>query len=832
MERLPVEEILPELRTILGPGRRLVLQAPPGAGKTTSIPLALLDETWLASKKILMLEPRRLAARAAATRMAALLGEPVGATVGYRVRFDSKVSAKTRIEVITEGMLTRRLQVDPELQGVGLVIFDEFHERHLHSDLALALCLDAASALHDDLALLIMSATLDGERLAGWLDAPLLVSAGRSWPVEIHYTATPPQGSISTVTATAVRRILPETSGDVLVFLPGAGEINRVAEKLHDLPVVLHLLHGNLPLDEQQRAINPDAEGRRKIVLATNLAESSLTIEGIRVVVDSGWAREARFDPNKGFTHLALTRISRASADQRTGRAGRQAAGICYRLWTEGMQRSLLQHGVAEIMQADLASLVLELAQWGVTDRTRLQWLDSPPAGAFRQAHDLLNGLGALDHRGRITLRGREMLALPMHPRLAYMVLQARDMGLAGNACDVAALLAERDLFSGSGQTRYCDFAIRLSAMQNWRNHGHKGVMPLGANPQACAAVEHVARQWRKLLGADTPVTDAADKAGMLLALVYPERIAQHQGGSGRYRMANGHATSLGDDCLLPRTEWLAVAELSGNPDENRIRTAAVFQPQWLEELFPEQLAWVEEIIWDTVSETVVAQQTRRYQSLVLESKPLTQAGEAPIRTAMLEGIRQMGLDALPWTDDARQLQARVACMRIWFEQESWPDMSDARLLDSLGDWLLPYLSGIRRREHLVRLKMTEILRSTLDWQKLQRLDTAAPTHLPVPSGSHKRLHYTAGEPPVLAVKLQELFGLAETPRIADGKVAVLLHLLSPAQRPIQITQDLQSFWLHTYAEVKKELRGRYPKHPWPDDPMNAPPARHTKPRK
>ncbi len=832
MDELPIQALLPEVRAALATRRRLVLQAPPGAGKTTGVPLALLDEPWLAGRSIVMLEPRRLAARAAAARMAALLGERVGERVGFRVRFENQVSSRTRIEVVTEGILTRRLQQDPALEGVGLVIFDEFHERHLHSDLALALCLDTANALREDLGLVVMSATLDAAPVAALLDAPLLTSEGRAYPVDIRYLPREPDARIADVAIAGVRRALTEEAGDVLVFLPGSGEIRRVAEALGaELPpsVCLHALYGDLPLAEQQQAIVPDAQARRKVVLATNIAETSLTIEGVRVVVDSGWMRAPRFDPRSGLTRLETVRISRAAADQRAGRAGRLGPGVCYRLWSEATQRSLAAFAPPEILTADLAPLALDLAQWGVAEATALGWLDPPPAGALAQARELLTELQALDADGRITAHGSALAGLPLHPRLAHMLVRAKPLGLGGLACDIAALASERDVLRGSAGQRECDFSARLEVLQA---HRREGARAYDADPAACAAVERAARQWRHLLGVPAPRPEDIPAAGGLLALAYPDRIGQRRGEDGqRYLLSGGRGATLPAGCSLSRDEFIVAADLDGAGDDARIRTAAGVTLAQLEALLGERLIWREDVRWDVAEQAVVARRVRALGALTLERAALDKPARERITAAVLDGIRALGLDALPWSDEARQLQARVLSLRHWLPDDDWPDLSDAALNATLDTWLGSYLDGITRRAHLQRLDLVAILTDALGWDRARRLEQLAPTHVTVPSGSRKRLHYEPGKPPVLAVKLQEMFGLADTPRVADGRVAVMLHLLSPAQRPIQVTQDLRGFWERTYTEVKKELKGRYPKHPWPDDPWSAPPTARAKPR-
>lgn len=833
---LPVEEALPALRAALAAGNAAVLQAPPGAGKTTLVPLALLDEPWLAGQRILILEPRRLAARAAAARMSALRGEAVGETVGYRIRFDSKVSARTRVEVLTEGILTRRLQGDPDLKGVGLVIFDEFHERHLHADLALALCLESQHALRDDLRILVMSATLDGAAVARLLDgAPLITSEGRSFPVDIRYLPRDPEGPLAEVVARAVLQALNEGEGDVLAFLPGAWEIRRsqalIESALGDRPVTVTPLYGDLPWERQDQAIRPLA-GRRKVVLATPIAETSLTIEGIRVVVDGGYARVPQFDPGSGLSRLVTQRIARANAEQRAGRAGRTAPGICYRLWGENTQRGLIPQPIPEIRSADLAPLALELAAWGARDPGQLAWIDPPPAAALAQASELLTDLDALDREGRITDTGRAMVRLPLHPRLAHMLRAAEALGLAATACDVAALLTERDVLTGEAR-RSRDFGARLDALAAYRREGRKGAQAHHADAGGCTRADQAARQFRRLTGT-TEARDGerSEHGGLLLAFAYPDRVAEQRSAGGlRYLLANGRGARLPDDEMRLRQPLIVVASLDAREVEGLIHLAAPVSEDDLRVHLAAHITTGEQIVWDAREEAVRAERRECFGALVLAARPLGRPEPEAVRTAMLEGVRQMGLDALPWSPELRQWQVRVRCLREWLPEEDWPDVSDEALRANLEHWLAPYLDGVTRRVHLARLDLGAALRGMLDWRQQQRLEEGAPTHLAVPSGSRLRLEYTAGEVPVLAVKLQEMFGCAETPRIAFGRMPVTLHLLSPARRPIQVTQDLRGFWDRTYAEVKKELKGRYPKHPWPDDPWNAVPTRHARRR-
>lgn len=824
---LPIEEALPALRTALAGTGTVVLQAPPGAGKTTRVPLALLDEAWLGGKTIVMLEPRRLAARSAAVFMARGCGEEVGGTVGYRIRFDNRVSARTRIEVMTEGVLTRRLQSDPELQGVGLVIFDEFHERSLQSDLGLVLCRDSQNALRDDLRILIMSATLDGDALARRFGAPLVRSEGRSFPVDIRYLPDSGPSRLPDSVSRAVIQALREEGGDILVFLPGASAIRQTLAQLEPQPackgVMLHGLYGEMGMEAQQAAITPDPNGLRKVVLATNIAETSLTIEGVRVVIDSGWQRVPRFDPATALGRLETVRVAQASATQRCGRAGRLGPGVCYRLWGESVQQGLVPYNQPEILVSDLAPLALELALWGVREVNDLEWIDPPPAAHLQQARDLLQSLEALDAEGRITATGRAMSEWPLHPRLAHMLLRAAEIRFGGEACDVAALLSERDIMRLAGDERRCDFSQGVAALHRLRRGGKGAARELGADALASSAVERVAGQLRRQLKVDAPANLPSDETiGLLLALAYPDRIARRrQGRDERYLLANGRGAMMQTGCALQGQEWLVISELDSSGDEDRIRRAATFDPELFGRYFAPQLEAREVVAWDSRSSSIRCEMVVGFGALVLKSRPLDAAPERLVR-AMLDGIRQMGIAVLPWNENAVNIRQRVQFLRHWQPEQEWPDLSDKTLLDSVEDWLAPYLSGMTRRDHLARLDMTAILRGMLDWERQQRLDEGAPTHLTVPSGNSRRIDYSDPEAPFLAVKLQELFGLAETPMLAWGRVPLTLHLLSPAQRPIQVTRDLRGFWERTYAEVKKELKGRYPKHPWPDDPWSA----------
>lgn len=838
MNALPIDAILPSLRQALGERDEAVLEAPPGAGKTTRVPLALLDEPWLAGQGILMLEPRRLAARAAAERLAAELGEKVGDTVGYRIRLDSKVGPKTRIEVVTEGILTRRLQDDPALEGVGLVIFDEFHERSLDADLALALTLNGRELLRDmPLKVLVMSATLEGERLSALLDeAPVVRSEGRMFPVELRWGRPWQAGEfVEPRVVQTVLQALADEPGSLLVFLPGQAEIRRVAEQLGEAlagrdEVLLCPLHGELELSAQRAAIEPAPPGKRKVVLATNIAETSLTIDGVRVVVDAGLARVPRFDPGSGMTRLETQRISRASATQRAGRAGRLEPGVCYRLWSEAQHEQLPAYGTAEILQADLAGLALQLGRWGVAPE-ELAWLDVPPAAAYAQARELLARLGALNDSGALNAHGQAMAELPAHPRIAHLLLRGQALGLGSLACDVAALLGERDILRGAGADLHERTA--LLAGESAGNRASRG---------AVQRAKQLARQFRGYLRGK-PSEAVADPdhprwLGALLAFAYPDRVArQRREGGGEYRLANGRAAQFGEPDALMKEPWLVVADLGSRQGqrEERIYLAAALDAALFDSVLAEQVRVHDELDWDEREGVLRAERQRKVGELVLSREALPGLDAEARSRALLGLVRRKGLELLPWTPELRQWQARVNLLRrLDLEgkgESEWPDVSDAALLASLEDWLLPYLGKVSRLAHFANLELPGILHGLLPWPLPQRLDELAPRTLQVPSGSNIRLDYSEF-PPVLAVRLQELFGLADTPRIAGGRLAVKLHLLSPAQRPVQVTQDLANFWRSTYAEVKKDLKGRYPKHYWPDDPLIAEPTARAKPRK
>ena len=841
----PIAELLPEIQRTLDTTTRLVLEAPPGAGKTTQVPLALLDADWLRGRKIVMLEPRRVAARAAAQFMARQLGEAVGETVGYRIRFENKVSANTRIEVVTEGILTRMLQDDAMLEGVGAIVFDEFHERHLAGDLGLALALDVQAGLREDLRLVVMSATLDGERLAAFLDAPRLSSAGRSYPVLIaHYPARRDE-AIEHQTKRAIEHALAAHPGDVLVFLPGQREIGKVqallAQALDEVRIETLALHGELPVEQQSRVLQPSQDGRRRVVLATNVAESSVTLPGVRVVIDSGLAREPRYDPNSGFSRLDVVNIAQSSADQRAGRAGRVADGWAYRLWPESQR--LEPQRRPEIAQIELASLALELAAWG---SDALRFVDAPPTGAMAAARELLQRLGALDAGSTITALGKKMLAIGTHPRLAAMLLSAANDIEIALACDLAALLEARDpLRATPGLGRSDALAARWQALAAHR----QGRSPPDAVRTSLQALDAAATQWRRRLrcSAKPPASVPAHALGDLLAHAFPDRIG-HRSGHGnssdlrRYPLANGRMAQLFDDSAMIGEPWIVACDLRFDAKDAKVLRAAPVDEARLRRDFAARFSDRDEVRWDDARRALVAERVQRFDAIVLDARPAGRVDPAQAAQALTDAVRRLGIDALPWRESLAQWRARVRCLRAWMPELLLPDLSDDALMANLDAWLRPAFVGKPRLDALSEDELSEALKawvgkSGTDWALRQRIDALAPTRIVVPSGMERGIEYAydaatdAPQPPVLAVKLQELFGLADTPRVAEGRIPLTLHLLSPRGRPLQITQDLRSFWERTYPEVKKEMKGRYPKHPWPDDPWSAKATHRAKPR-
>ncbi len=827
---LPIAEAIEPLRAALADRRRAVLHAPPGAGKTTIVPLALLQEPWC-DGTVLVLEPRRLAVRNAARRLAQLLGEQPGERVGWRMRQDTKVSPRTRIEVITEGVLTRRLQRDPELAGVSAVVFDEFHERSLDADLGLALTLEVADALRPDLRILVMSATLDIDPVAALLDAPVVRSEGRAFRVEVVHVDPMPgadrRRAAEAAVPPTVRRALAAHDGDVLVFLPGAAEIRRAERALGDLGPGVHVrpLHGSMPPAAQDAAIAPSPAGTRKVVLSTAIAETSLTIEGVTVVVDAGLRRTPRLDAGSGMSRLVTLPVTAAEAEQRAGRAGRLAPGTAYRLWSRAEDATRRSHPEPEIEVADLTSLALELAAWGTSEH-ELAWLTPPPAAHLAAARDLLHRLGALDATGTITAHGRSMAEQPLHPRLAHLLLRGAELGHPALAADLAAVLHEHGL-SRRGST---DVADRLRALR------HPGNRDRGAVERA----RNDARRWRAAVGAagrpgDTAGTGEEDAVGLLLALGYPDRIGRSRparpdgSGRGELLLANGRGAFLDPTDPLAASAWVVVAELDGQATRARVYEAAALDEDDVRAVAADAITTTDEVGWDARAGDVVARSVERLGAITLVERPADDAPPELLLRALLDGIAHEGVGILPWDDDARRLQARLGFLHR-LEPARWPDVGDDALAAGAAERVGPLLVGMRRRRDLRRLDVTEVLLAGLDWRDRAAVDDLAPERLTVPSGHRHRVDY-AVDPPVLAVKLQELFGATETPTVGGGRVAVVLHLLSPAGRPLQVTQDLPSFWRGAYAEVRADMRGRYPKHPWPEDPMAAVPTARTKRR-
>jgi ATP-dependent helicase HrpB len=813
---LPIDVALPQLTAALARNDVAVLVAPPGAGKTTRVPLVLLDEPWAKDRKILVLEPRRLAARAAAARMASTLREQVGDTVGLRVRFDSKVTKRTRIEIVTEGVFTRLVLDDPSLEGIAAVLFDEFHERSLDADLGLGLARDAQLGLRPDLKLLVMSATLDGARVAALLgNAPVVESEGRAFPVETRYLGRDQRAPIERQVADAVERALRAESGSALVFLPGAGEIRRteelLKERVRDTTIDIVGLFGALDAREQDRAISPSPPGRRKVVLATSIAETSITIEGVRVVVDSGLARVPRYEPDVGLTRLETVRVSRAAADQRRGRAGRTEPGICYRLWDEPQTGSLEAYTRPEILSADLSSFALDLAQWGTTDTSQLAFLDAPPQAAMNEAWTLLGEIGAIDDNARITDEGRKLRALPLPPRLARMVVDAAAQGAGEMAAAIAAILTERGLGGND-----VDLGHRL---ENFRRDRSRRAEDARA----------MVRRWTATAGNRNK--DNAQSPGALLALAYPDRVARNRGGSGgAFLLANGRGGMIDPASSLAREMYLVVAELAGVAASGRIVLAAPITLEEIEHDFAGQIKDSETVTFDTSSASLRARRTRRLGALVLAEQTRPVASDSESARLLAEGIAGIGVHKLPWSKAQLQLRNRVMFLRR-AEGDEWPDLSDDALSRAATEWLAPFLTGKTSLQQISADDLAAALDAALPWNLRKRLDGEAPTHFAAPSGSQVPIDYEAEEGPKLSIRVQELFGLGVHPTIAGGRVPLLIELLSPAHRPVQMTRDLPGFWRGSYKDVRSDLRGRYPKHPWPDDPLTAPATRRAKPR-
>lgn len=806
---LPVADIIEEVKNHLANNNTLIVNAPPGAGKSTLLPLTLLNENWLAGKKIIMLEPRRLAAKTIATRMAELWGDKVGETIGYRIRFENRVTAQTKIEVVTEGILTRMLHTDNALENVGLVIFDEFHERSLFADVAMALCREAQQILRPDLRIMVMSATLNMPQLTALLNCPVAVSEGKQYPVEIKYVGEQDAFLLPETTSQVIVKAVKENEGDVLVFLPGEGEIRKCAEllktKLTDFAI--HPLYGQLPQREQFAAIMPNKNGKRKVVLATSIAETSLTIEGVKIVIDSGFARVSKFDPKSGLSRLETVQITKDSADQRAGRAGRLSAGVCYRMWTKANQERLIEHRIPEIMEADLAALVLDMAKWGISNLNQLTWLSPPPKAAVLQAIDVLTNLNALDLNKRITEHGKEIHQLPCHPRIAHMLLKAKQDNAIALATDIAAILEERDpLPKDSG----IDINLRIEALRRSRKNNSAG--------NRFGRIEKVAESYRKMLNQEvenSPVDD--HETGLLLAYTYPERIAfARPGNNAQFQLANGKIAAIGHRDNLANEPWLAVAHIDTRDGLGKIFMASPLNPKDLLPLVKER----EVITWDTRKGGLIATKDLRIGSIVLQSKPLAAPSEEHLVAAISTAIKNEGEALLNFDAAFTQLQNRILSLCKWNQYKDWPDVSIDELLLNNMDWLGFYLPKVKRPDDLKKINLSEALLQYLIWEQQQTLNTLAPAKINVPSGSNIGIEYLSnGETPILSVRLQEVFGMADTPTINNGKIPLVLHLLSPGFKPVQVTSDLRSFWNNTYFEVKKELKRRYPKHAWPDDP-------------
>ena len=819
----PVDTILPQLAASLAANRAVVLQSPPGSGKTTRVAPYLLEAPWLSGKKILMLEPRRLAARSAAAYMARQRGESVGDTIGYHIRLDRSCGPRTRIEILTEGLLTQRLLSDPELSDVGLLIFDEFHERSLAADTGLAMALDCQRALRPDLRIVVMSATLQPGPIAAHLGkADVHTADARMFPVETRLLKRLPTAPMPAVAADAVCRALQDEQGSILVFLPGEGEIRRTLERLREahLPnnVSLHPLYAALSREEQDEAVMPPAPGRRKIVLATSIAESSITIEGIRVVIDTGWMRVPRFSPRYGMSRLETLRITRDRADQRRGRAGRMSPGVCYRLWDEVIDQQLAPESLPEIFDADLAPVVLQSAEWGTAARAGLPWLTPPPESAWSYATTLLLELGALSSSAAssppvITSRGRSMVKLPLHPRLAHMIFEAAEAGYAQRACLLAAALTEA---ASDSSRRYETDARRL-------------LDSLQSSDGFTQRVRELARRW----GRAYPAQDCTScSEGLLLAYAFPDRIGRRRDNSGYYLLRSGRGATLNTSDALAREEWLVAAELQDDTTDAKIRLAAPLTREELDEHFSAEYESKALLSWDKRTESIQAINRICFGAISIRDGGQSKPDPTAMREALYDGIRQKGIDQLPWSSASRALQARVTFLRRTLPEQNWPDVSNEGLLSDLETWLGPFCDGVTRWAHVQNLRLTDILLSRLDASSCSRrlLDELAPTHIVVPSGSNIPIRYDADEPHV-DVRIQEVFGLMKTPKIAGGRVPIVMHLLSPAQRPVQVTKDLESFWSTGYTFVRKDLRGRYPKHYWPENPLEAIATRRVRPK-
>jgi ATP-dependent helicase HrpB len=857
MKNLPIHEVLADIKKSLCAHSRIVLQAPPGAGKTTAVPIALLDQPWLENKQIIMLEPRRLAARNAASRMAFLLNEKLGETVGYQIRQDKCFSDKTKILVVTEGILTRKLQADPEQEKTALIIFDEFHERSLHADLSLALCLQSQQVLHEDLKILVMSATLNTQAISGLLNnAPVIQSEGRSYPVDIQYLDKPVEQTSNAYTnqqqliaqlTHVIKKVVNEHKGNCLVFLPGVKEINQLSVKVKAFlntaainNILIAPLHGSLTKQQQDQAISATTGGVRKIVLATNIAETSLTIEGINCVVDSGLEKILEYNPSSAMNSLKTHFISEDSATQRCGRAGRLSAGVCYRLWTSQQQQRLVKHSLAEILHSDLSSLVLELANWGVQQVDELQWIDMPPASAIEQAKALLLKLSAINHDGEINQHGRDMLKLGAHPRLAHMMLSAIDLEQAYHACLISSILTEKDLYKLRADKSF-DIHDRLNILReiNLKNNNHHDI-----DLQQCKRIIQTAKDYFKRLKTFSRIKDReqvdTNLSGVLLAYAYPDRIAkQRKKNEARYLLSNGKGAIVPEYLQHHLYEYIVIANLNARSGESNIYLAADISEQQLEDYFIDIIEYIENIEWNETNQRVEVKQTISIGKLILQEKLTTPENKEAIHQCLVLAIKNKGLECLNWTPQANNLKQRISFINFYIKENETqnkqladiklPDFTDEMLTNNLSKWLQPYLSNENSIKQCQKLDLYKLLESQLSWEQQQLIDKLAPEKVIVPSGSAIRIDYTDPKQPVLAVRLQEVFGLYETPQLLNGQCKLMMHLLSPARRPMQVTQDLNSFWKTTYHDVKKELRGKYKRHYWPDDPFTAQATSKTK---
>jgi ATP-dependent helicase HrpB len=812
-EKLPIVDVFDAVKDKLKQNRTLVLSAPPGAGKSTLLPLALLEEDWLAGQKIIVLEPRRLAAKGIAARMADLIGEKVGETIGYRIRFDTKISDRTRIEIVTEGILTRMLQSDSSLEGIGLVIFDEFHERSIHADIALALTRETQNVLRDDLRILVMSATINTEMLTELLDAPLVESQGRQFPVDVFYETDADEFHLPEAAANTAFKALKAHEGDLLIFLPGEREIENCAEiirkKTSDQNLAIHTLYGRLPQAKQHTAIFPNRGGKRKVVIATSIAETSLTIEGVKIVIDSGYTRVSSYDPRSDLSGLRTIHIAKDAADQRAGRAGRIEPGFCYRLWSKGTQAKLAAHRIPEILEADLTPLYLNMANWGITNFNSLAWIDVPPAHALEKAKRTLENLEAI-YRGKITDHGKAMNQLPTHPRIAHMLLVAEEEGLISLACDLAALLEERDPLP---QETGIDITIRIEALRRARKQQDKG--------GKFNRIEKISKQYRQLMKCDVE-NNSFDpyEVGLLLVHAYPERIAfARPGNNAQFQLANGAYAMAGHKDDLAHEPWLAVANLNDRESGiGRIYLAAPLNPTDLVPFLKEHT----QLTWNTKKGGVIAAKETRIGSIVLKSTPISNPDQAQITEAIAQAIEKEGKSLLNFDTNAFQWINRMGAIKKWHPSKKWPSISIEELLADNRNWLAPYLSGVKKPEDLKKINLAEVWQYSLSPEEQEELDRLAPAKVKVPSGSSIELDYQAErKEPILPVRIQEIFGMKKTPTVNGGEINVLMHLLSPGFKLMQTTNDLESFWKNTYFEVRKELRIKYKKHAWPEDPLN-----------